>query len=126
MVDKLNSRPPDADGPAQGQGEKTLRDFVQHDSMCLAVCWIPDGPPTTRRCVRGNLGCLREHEPCSCGLDKLLAAPPEPDARLRGLVEKWREAGGDEPGCAHDPADAFNQGILQCADDLDALLRGTR
>ena len=40
---------------------------------------------------------------------------------VRALEAQWRTA--ETEGDAHDPAVAFSQGVLQCADDLAAALR---
>jgi hypothetical protein len=39
---------------------------------------------------------------------------------VEALIEQWREV--DTDGHAHDPAAAFNQGVLQCADELEVAL----
>jgi hypothetical protein len=39
---------------------------------------------------------------------------------LAQVVVKWRDV--DTEGHAHDPAMAFSEGLLQCADELDAAL----
>jgi hypothetical protein len=52
-----------------------------------------------------------------------IAALAECDRRSRAveaLIAQWREV--DTDGHAHDPAVAFNQGVLQCADELEAAL----
>jgi hypothetical protein len=50
----------------------------------------------------------------------LLAECDRRSRAVEALIEQWREV--DTDGHAHDPAAAFNQGVLQCADELEVAL----
>jgi ribosomal protein L37AE/L43A len=97
------------------------------DEVATQVALLESAPtPPPRKCPK----CSSEKQERIAGLwlcnacghewDDPVPSPP-PGAALRTLVTKWRE-NNDVDGHAHDPAVAFAQGVLQCADELEAAL----